>query len=155
MKVYGQQMKKLNNPKYAKDKTDIVESEGKLQQLGYVDSVINLSLNLQSKLLHHQAQSYNPWRAVWKGNSVSTPCRIVFEASQATLSGYSLDILAIGKNNLNKLQEIITHWSINRLALHSDVWKMYNNMYNHSTKGRRLVFSKLCLARSTRPNKNP
>lgn len=55
-----------------------------------------------------QIQYFISWRAVWKGNSFSTPCRIVFDASQATASGYNLnDLLAKGRNYLNKLQEIL------------------------------------------------
>ena len=38
------------------------------------------------------------WRTGWNGNSVSTPCRNVFDASHHTGSGTSLnDMLAKGK----------------------------------------------------------
>ena len=67
------------------------------------------------------------WRIVWKVSSVTTPCRLVFDASQATEGGYSLnDTLAKGSNNLNNLQEILIRWSMYRVGLHSDVSKMYN-----------------------------
>ena len=66
---------------------------------------------------------------MWKGNSVSTPCRVVFDASQATSSGFSFnDLLAKGRDNLNKLQEIVIHWSIHRISIHTDVRKMYNTV---------------------------
>ena len=40
---------------------------------------------------------YITWRAVWKQNSISTPCRIVFDASQVANTGYSLnDVTAKG-----------------------------------------------------------
>ena len=66
---------------------------------------------------------------MWKRNSISTPCRIVFDASQPTPSGYSFnDILAKGRNNLNKLQEVLFCWSLHYVAIHTDVRKMYNTI---------------------------
>ena len=129
MKVYKQQLRKLNNPSNIKDKEDILESERKLQQLNYVEYIENLPHDVQDSLKSHPIQNFIPWRAVWKENSVSTPCRIVFDASQATSSGYSLnDLLAKGRNNLNKLQEIVIRWSMHRVGIHTDVRKMYNTI---------------------------
>ena len=45
-----QQIRKLNLSGNQKDKQDVLESEAKLQQLGYVDYLRNLPLELQSKL---------------------------------------------------------------------------------------------------------
>ena len=74
-------------------------------------------------------QNFIPWRAVWNGNSVSTPCHIIFDASQQTASGTSLnDILANGKNNMNKLVEIVIRWSKHRIGFHTDIKKMYNTV---------------------------
>ncbi|XP_066927799.1 uncharacterized protein [Clytia hemisphaerica] len=132
MKVYQQQIKKLNNPKNFQDKQDILESEGKLHQLGYVDYVTNLSPRIQANLQNEQVQYTIPWRAVWKGNSISTPCRIVFDASQPTSTGESLnDILAKGTNNLNKLQEILLRWTVQPVAIATDIKKMYNTIRLH------------------------
>jgi len=76
-----------------------------LQSLGHVDYVKNLPVETQRTLNESSIQNFIPWRAVWKENSVSTLCRVVFDASQATSSGYSFnDLLANGKNNINKLQ---------------------------------------------------
>ena len=59
---------------------------------------------------------------VWKNNSVSTPYRLVFDASQISSTGYSLsDILAKGRNNLNKLVEIVIRWFIHKVAFHTDI----------------------------------
>ena len=125
LKVYDQQLKKLDrNPK---DKADVLNSEMKLQALGYVDYVRNLSCDQQKMLKSTQIQNFIPWRAVWKEDSLSTPCRVVFDASQPTDSGYSLnDILAKGRNNLNKLQEILLRWSSYKIGFHTDISKMYN-----------------------------
>ena len=67
-----------------------------------------------------------PWRVVW-GSSISTPVRLVFDASQRTQSGCSLnDILPKGANSMNNLIEILIRWTMRRWAFHSDIRKMYN-----------------------------
>ena len=104
IKVYNQQLKKLNKPENEKDKQDILIPEKKLQDLGFIDYTHNLSNEQQEMLKHNSIQNYIPWRAVWKPSSLSTPCRIVFDGSQPTPSGYTLnDILAKGTNNLYRL----------------------------------------------------
>ena len=106
LKVYNQQIKKLNQN--IDDKKDIVESEEKLQQLGYVDYVRNLKPEQQEMLRRSEIQNFIPWRAVWNENPISTPCKLVFDASQPTASGWSLNnILAKRKNIMNKLVETV------------------------------------------------
>ena len=123
--VYNSQVKKLaKNPK---DKNDVLSSEAKLQSLGHVDYVKNLPESQQVMLRESPIQNYIPWSSVWKDNSISTPCRIVFNASLITDSQISLnDILAKGRNNMNKLVEIIIRWRMHKFAFHTDVQKMYN-----------------------------
>ena len=129
MKVFNQQLRKLNKPCNQNDKEDILTSEAKLQSLGYVDYVSNLPESTQRMLNDHQCQHYIPWRAVWKGNSISTPCRIVFDGSSTTSSGYSLnDLLAKGRNTLNRLQEVLIRFFIHPIAMHTDIKKMYNTI---------------------------
>ena len=65
---------------------------------------------------------------MWNGNFISTPCRLVFDASQPTASEWSLNILANGKNNMNKLVEIVICWSIHNIGFHTDIKKMYNSV---------------------------
>ena len=128
MKVYHQQLRKLNRSENLKDKLDIIESERKLQNLGFVDYVRNLPINTQ-QMLQSQLQHFIPWRAVWKPGSISTPCRIVFDASSPTSTGFSLnDIIAKGRNNMNLLQEIAIRFLIHRAAFTTDVSKMYNTI---------------------------
>ena len=102
--------------------------------MGFVDYVSNLSPEQQQRLKDSPIQNYIPWNAVWKENSISTPCRIVFNASMPTGSQISLnDILAKGKNNMNSLVDIVIRWRTHANALHTDVQKMYNSvMLNES-----------------------
>ena len=120
-------MKKLNQNPH--DKEDVIKSETKLQSLGHVEFVRNLTPEQQEMLAKNPVQNFIPWRAVWNGNSISTPCRLVFDASQPTASGTSLnDILVKGKNNMNKLVEIVIRWSTHKIGFHTDVKKMYNTV---------------------------
>ena len=127
LKVLRQQVKKLN--KSPKDRLDVVTSEGKLQSLGHVEYVSNLTIEQQEMLDRNTVKNYIPWRSVWKVNSLSTPCRLVFDASQPTDSGYSLnDIIAKGRNNMNRLQEILIRWFGHQVGFHTDIHKMYNSV---------------------------
>ena len=113
MKIYNQETKKLQ--KHPDDLRDVIESEKKLQNLGHVDFVKNLPNHIQ--------------HAVWKPNSIPTPCRVVFGTSSLTDSGYSLNsILAKGTNGRNKLVEIMIRWYTHKSAFHTDVTKMYNTI---------------------------
>ena len=124
-RVYTRQLRKLNmNPK---DKQDVIKSEKKLHDLGFVEFLDNLSPNQREKINSSAIMHFIPWQAVWNPNSISTPCRIVFNASQATSTGFSLNsLVAKGRNNMNKLVEIVIRWLVRRCAFHTDVQKMYN-----------------------------
>ena len=117
LKSYNQQL--LN--KNLQDKADLITSENKLQRLGHVDYVQNLSQEQQRMLSERDMKYLIPWRVVWKQNSISAPCRIVFDASQITNTGYSLnDVVEKGRNNMNKLVEIILRWMAHQVAFHTD-----------------------------------
>ncbi|MEM7375655.1 MAG: hypothetical protein AAF587_44090, partial [Bacteroidota bacterium] len=132
LKVYYQQLKKLD--KETSDKADVISSERKLQEMGFVDYVQNLTAQQQQMLNNAKIVNFIPWRAVWKPNSISTPCRIVFDASQPTDTGFSLnDILAKGTNNMNRLVEILIRWTMHHTAFHTDVRKMYNSVKLHES----------------------
>ena len=127
LRVYNQQIKRL--ARNEQDKDDIIASEDKLHKLGYVDYLKNLPAHQQKMLSSSIIKNFIPWRAVWKGSSLSTPCRIVFDASMLTRSGLSLnDILAKGRNNMNKLLEIFLRWRGHKFGFHTDVQKMYNTV---------------------------
>ena len=127
MAVYKGQVRKLERNHF--DKADVIKSEIKLQKLGFVDSLENLTSYQKEIIEKSSIQYFIPWRAVWNTKSLSTPCRLVFDASQVTASGYSLNsILAKGRNNMNKLVEILIRWSTHRFAFHTDIRKMYNTV---------------------------
>ena len=126
-RVFTAQLRKLNvNPN---DKQDVIKSENKLHDLGFVEFLDNLSPKQQNKINSSPIMHFIPWHTVWNANSISTPCRLVFDASQATSTGLSLNnLVAKGRNNMNKLVEIVIRWLIRRYAFHTDIQKMYNTI---------------------------
>ena len=127
MKVYRSQVQILN--KDPRNKDEVISSQNKLQSLGFADFVWNLTPEQQQRIRMAPLRYYIPWRAVWNSNSLSTPCRLVFDASMPTASGKSLnDVVAKGCNQMNKLVEIVIRWFMRRIAFHTDVRKMYNSV---------------------------
>ena len=125
VKINDAQVRKLN--KNPSDMNDVIQFEKKLHDLGFVDFLENLTEEQQSKVLDSEVQYYLPWRPVWNTNSVSTRCRLVFDASHLTASGYSLNsILAKGRNSMNKLVGITIRWQTHVHGFHTDISKMYN-----------------------------
>ena len=85
------------------DKLAVIESENKLQRLGFVDYVENLT-DKEKSFIDGKLQNYIPWRVVWNENSISTSCRLVFDASHKTSGCCSLNgLLAKGVNSMNSL----------------------------------------------------
>ena len=75
LQVYRGLVKKLNaNPK---DKLAVIESEGKLQSLDFVDYFSNLNNDEKNLISASAVEYFIPRRAVWNPKSLSTPCRLV------------------------------------------------------------------------------
>ena len=64
------------------DKKDVIRSESKLHDLGFVEFFENLTIERQEKIKNSPVNCFIPWRSVWNMNSVSTSCRLVYDASQ-------------------------------------------------------------------------
>ena len=102
-----------------------MESGRKMQKLGFVDKLENLTSSQKEAIKISRTKYFIPWRVVWNSNSLSTPGRLLYDASQVTTSGYSLNsILAKDRNNMNKLIEILILWSTHRFGFHTDIRKM-------------------------------
>ena len=97
-------------------------------QVKKLDKFFNdLCENDKNTILRNEVQYFIPWRSVWNSNSLSTPCRLVFDASQAGKTGVSLNsLLAKGINSMNRLVEILIRWTMHEWAFHTDIQKMYN-----------------------------
>ena len=127
LKVFNSQMRLLSK---SEDRKSVLEFESKLQDMGFVDWVDNLTAAERS-MIDHDVKYFIPWRPVWKLDSVSTPVRMTFDASMASgKNSCALNsILAKGPNSLNNLISITIRWVFNRHVFHTDVQKMYNRVF--------------------------
>ena len=121
-KIYESQSKILSNKPI--DKEAVLLSESKLQELGFVEYFDNLPQEDKNMILKAPSRYFIPWRAVWNENSLSTPCRVVFDASICPRGGCGLNsLLAKGANNMNSLIQILIRWSTHKHVYHIDIKK--------------------------------
>lgn len=125
-KVLNSQMKKI----LASDdmKMDILESFEKLSSRGFLLPVSALD-TATKKLIYDDSDAgyYIPWRTVYKEASLSTPCRLVFDASSRTPGGTSLnDILAKGENRLSNINHVLLRFRNKPSAFTCDIRMAYN-----------------------------
>ena len=78
LKIYKGQAKKLTSK--PEDRLAVIESENRMQKLGFMDYLENLTEEQQAQI-KGKLQNFIPWRVVWSENSVTTVCRLVFDAS--------------------------------------------------------------------------
>ena len=124
-RIYDSQINGLENK--PGDKEAIIKSEGKLQDHKFVDYLDSLPDDDRAEIVNSPVKYFIAWRAVWNTNSISTPCRLVFDASCCPKGECSLNsILAKGANNMNKLIIILIRWTAHKCAFHTDITKMYN-----------------------------
>ena len=127
LKVFRRQVKILNMK--PDDKQAVVDFEKKLQDMGFVDYVSNLDDEIKMGIMKNSVKYFIPWRAVYNEKSLSTPCRMVFDATMSSSSGCSLNsLLAKGTNSLNNLIQILIRFQTYKCAFHTDVTKMYNRI---------------------------
>ena len=112
-----------------KMRQDVVKSHQKLVDKGFVCKVSDLSEEMQNKLEGCAGGYMIPWRTVSKANSLSTPVRMVFDASSATPDGLSLNqTLAKGQNTLNNLFNILLRFRLKKYGFSADVSMAYNQV---------------------------
>ncbi len=125
--IYKREVRKLSKNEQARK--DVLKAERKLQDRGHVDYVRNLSPEIQKLLKENPIQNFIPWHIVYNLNSITTDTRLVFNFSHSTPSGYSLnDLLAKGRNNMNKLVDILIRWRTHKVVFHTDVEQMYPSL---------------------------
>ena len=104
----------------------IIASHEKLRSKGYVVKLEDLPK--EERKLAEMDGYYLPWRTVHSG-SLSTPCRMVYDASARCKSGYSLNcILAKGTNMIATLLHLLLKFRIGVAAFSADVSMAYNQI---------------------------
>lgn len=108
----------------------MIKSHDKLRDKGFVIVVDELEPELRRLVL--SKGYYIPWRHVHNPSSLSTPCRLVFDASSRTPGGESLnDVLAKGANVLAKLFNLLVKFRCGPACFSADISMAYNNVRIH------------------------
>ena len=126
--IFQSQMRNIQkNPDM---REDIVRSHDKLLTKGFVMKETDLPPDIKAEYGKVDGQGYYiPWRVVFKESSLSTPVRMVFDASSSTPGGDSLNnILAKGDNRLSKIIDILVQFRSGRHAFAADVKMAYNGI---------------------------
>ena len=97
-----------------------------MQKKGHIKHYEDLNAE-QISILENAEPSYHiTWDVQFKGNSLSTPLRIVLDASSKTATGHSLnDILAVGVPNISLLIDIMLDFMMGPAAFVGDVSQFY------------------------------
>ena len=108
-------------------KDEILKSFNKLVENGHLIRIDDLPD--QEQQLARKPGYWIPWRAVHSSSSISTPTRLVFDASSRTRTGYSLnDILAKGDSKVADLLHLLVQFRKGKAALTSDIKMAYNTV---------------------------
>ena len=107
------------------EKESVLTSFNKLIELKYIQKVSDLDAEIQEQIMKKQRYVI-PWNVVYK-QSISTPCRIVLNASAKTKTKKSLNsILCKGIPKLNMLPLVLA-MIIDPILVTADLHKFYNS----------------------------
>ena len=112
-------------------RTDVLKSFDKLYTNGHIIEISKLSQSEKIRMADSISGPgyYIPWRTVFKSNSLSTPCRMVYDASSRTPGGDSLNgVLAKGQNLLINIFHILIRFMSKPYAVSGDVRMAYNGI---------------------------
>ena len=127
LKVLETQLRKLQKDPEAK--LQVLASHEKLAANGYSCDIDDLPPEERALVDTLPGEYYLPWRFVTKEGSLSTPVRVVFDASATTSSGKSLnDILAKGSNRLEKIIALDLNFRAGPFAFACDIRMAYNQI---------------------------
>lgn len=101
-------------------------------ELGHMELAKNSDESLVT--MRNNEKHYNcyylPHHAVIKASSTTTKLRVVFNASQKTTNGVSLnDVMLIGPTIQDDLLDILLRWRKHRIAVTADIEKMYRQFF--------------------------
>ena len=128
-KIFQRQMNLIEkNPEM---KADVLKGHAKLEDKGFVVPEDSLPADIRGKMEKYSGPGYYiPWQVVYKATSLSTPVRMVYNASSSTPGGKSLNsILAKGANMLSKIYDVLLSFRSEAAALTCDVKMAYNGIY--------------------------
>ena len=126
-KILEGQVKQINRRPGAVQ--EVEKSHNKLRDRGYVMRMDELPAELRQQA--DKPGYFIPWRTV-QSDSLSTPTRMVFDASSRTSSGNSLNcLLAKGRNMLADMLILLCKFRFGGAAFCADVSMAYNGVLLH------------------------
>ena len=106
---------------------DVFRAHNKLRDKGHVIALKDLPPDIKEIVDKSPGRYYIPWSVVYKLGSLSSPSRVVFNASMKTRSGFSLNsILAKGVNKLPRILHLLNEFGLRRAAFCGDISMAYN-----------------------------
>ena len=124
-KIFASQMRSFGRNQQMKEA--VLAAHDKLLSRGHVVAVADLPADERAVFEATPGAYVLPWSCVSKVDSVSTPYRVVFNASFKTRSGESLNtVLAKGANKLPLILSLLLRFSSRQFALAADVSMAYN-----------------------------
>jgi len=107
------------------EKTGMIKAHQELVEKDFMRRLQDCSPEVQATVRNAQFTHYYPWFIVQKGDSISTPIRLVVDP---TLSGLNL-ILPKGENRMAQILDIVIRNRGRRYIWTSDVSKLYNQLH--------------------------
>ena len=128
--ILSSQLKIVENNEQGRN--DVIAAHEKLRSKGFVQKLSELDEETQ-RLIDIggvTVKYWIPWRMQWKASSLSSPGRMVFDASSMTPGGKSLNcILAKGQNRLSKLFHVLLKFRAGAEGFLADISMAYNNVW--------------------------
>ena len=124
-RIFASQLKAFS--RNDKMKEAVLAAHDKLLTRGHVAALDSLTEEEKKAVSQTMGSYVLPWSCVAKQDSVSTPFRVVFNASFRTRTGESLNsVLAKGANKLPLILSLLLRFRSRRFALAADVSMAYN-----------------------------
>lgn len=120
LKIYQTQARKSTLIREA-----MVNVHKDLVHKGFMKKICDLDPTQQAIIKNAEFRHFMPWRTAEKPDSVSTPYRMVVDASITGLN----EILAKGVNTLPKINDILIRNRCRRYVWSTDISKMYNQLH--------------------------
>ena len=138
-KVLTTQCVKVQNDPTSREAA--IKSFKKLLDNGYAVNVNDLPEEERKNMFSKPVQHYLPWRLAWKLSSVSSPCRVVMDASSKTRlmpdgsGGHCLNNLTVkGKVSTLDLLSMILRFLVGAEACSGDLKQFYTSIGLHPSQ---------------------
>ena len=108
---------------------DILAAHEKWVTRGFSVKLTDLPEDMQRNIENSRLRHFLIWRTIWKETSLTSPSRIVMDASMSTPGGDSLNsCLPTGINNLSLIFNLLVKFRTSKHAFVTDISSAYNQI---------------------------